>query len=52
MDDINDIYMKWCEGDIEFKDGTIEEHYFIDDQDNNQEFFKRPVEITFEEMEK
>ena len=52
MDDINHIWMKWCEGHIEFKDGTIEENYFVDNQDNNHDFFKRPSELTFEEMEK
>ena len=51
MDDINHIWMKWCEGHIEFKDGTIEERYFEDDQEQNHEWFKRPVELTFEECD-
>ena len=51
VDDIKDIWMKSCQGYIEFKDGTIEERYFEDDQEQNGEWFKRPVELSFEEME-
>ena len=51
VDDINDIYMKWGEGDVEFKDGTTLEEYFKEDEIHH-EFFKRPVELTFEELEK
>ena len=50
FDDIQDIYMKWGEGDIEFKDGTTLEEYFVEHDDYNQ-FFKRPFELSFEELE-
>ncbi len=50
VDDIKDIHMKWGEGDIEFKDGTTLEGYFVEDHDNDHEYFKRPEKLTFEEM--
>ena len=49
LDDIQSIWMKWGDGHIQFKDGTILENYFFDDQDNNQEYFKIPTELTFYE---
>jgi len=50
-DDIKEMYMKWGLGSIVFKDGTTLEDYFEEDHDNDQEFFKRPLELTFEEVE-
>ena len=50
VDDIKDIWLKSCEGSIEFTDGTIEEGYFEDNQEENGEWFKRPVELSFEEL--
>ena len=51
-DDIKEMYMKWGHGSIVFKDGTTLERYFEEDHDNDHEFFKRPLELTFEEVER
>ena len=50
-DDIKEMYMKWGHGHIVFKDGTTLEDYFEEEHDNDHEFFKRPDELTFEELE-
>ena len=49
IDDINNIYMKWGTGHIEFKDGTTLKEYFVENHDNDHEYFKRPEKLTFEE---
>jgi len=49
LDDIKDVSMKWGEGSIEFKDGTTLEDYFKEDEIHHEEF-KRPKELTFEEV--
>ena len=49
MDDIDNVWIKWSEGSIEFKDGTTLEDYFKEDEIHHEEF-KRPKELTFEEV--
>ena len=48
-DDIKEMYMKWGLGSIVFKDGTTLEDYFKEDEIHHEEF-KRPKELTFEEV--
>ncbi len=49
-DDIKEIYMKWGHADIEFKDGTYLEEYFEEDEIHH-EYYKRPKELYFEDIE-
>ena len=49
-DDIKEMYMKWGHADIEFKDGTYLEEYFEEDEIHH-EYYKRPKELYFEEIE-
>ena len=50
-DDIKEMYMKWGHGSIVFKDGTTLEEYFCEEEGDDHEYYKRPKELYFEEIE-
>jgi|TARA_B100002003_G_scaffold236372_1_gene252282 hypothetical protein len=50
-DDIKEMYMKWGHGSIVFKDGTTLEEYFYEEEGDDHEYYKRPKELYFEEIE-
>ena len=48
--DIDYIDMKWCIGDIAFKDGTFEKSYFTEDaSDCDYSDYKCPKTLVFED---
>ena len=49
-DDMKEMDMKWGHADIEFKDGTYLEEYFEEDEIHH-EYYKRPKELYFEDIE-
>ena len=48
VDDIQDVYMKWGQGTVRFKDGS--ELEFEEDNDYDYDY-KRPDSVEFEKVE-
>ena len=49
IDDIDDVYVKYGEGEINYKDGSVQ--YFSEDIDDYLYDYKNPDEIRYDKCE-